>query len=226
MYNDILNRIAGAKPPASKWEQDRKGKFTASRIGELMTMDRSGKEFGKTALGYINEVLIDRLQLAQRFEPYQSKDMQFGTDNEPVAAGLLAEMYGEDFIYLGKTFYPHLHYPEFAGASPDFMVGDKIVGEIKVPSIPNFLATLELETAEDLLKFNKDYYYQVQFQIACTNAGKGLIVFFCPEMLETAYKDRALKIIEIPKCEQVICKIEGNLHAAIELLCEGLQKFG
>jgi len=211
---------------ADQWLDDRQGKFTASRIAELCTKDRSGKGLGKTALSYIYEVLCERLGDVE--ENFVTKEMQYGIDNEPIAAELLSNLYA-GFRYLGQYFfkYPNPELKDYAGASPDFMIGNDICGEIKVPyASRKFLEYLQLETQADLLKYNKDYYYQVQMQIACTGAKMGLFVVYNPKWLVGDLRERCLKTIEIQQDKEVIAEIETAIMQAKEILDNIAKKQG
>lgn len=198
-----------------QWLNDRQGKFTASRIAELCTKDRSGKAMGKTAISYIYEVLCERLGDVE--ENVVTKEMQYGIDNEPIAAEMLSNLYA-DFRYLGQYFfkYPKSDLSDFAGASPDFMLGNDVCGEIKVPyTSRKFLEYLQLETQYDLLKYNKDYYYQVQMQIACTGAKSALLVVYNPKWLIGDLQSKKLKQMQILPDNEVIAEIENAIRQGV-----------
>jgi hypothetical protein len=151
---------------------------------------------------------------------FTTKEMQYGIDNEPIAAELLSNIYS-NFRYLGQYFfkYPKYEFQDYAGASPDFMIGNEICGEIKVPyTSRKFLEYLQLETQQDLLKYNKDYYYQVQMQIACTGAKSALFVVYNPKWLTGDLQAKRLKQMKIMPDTKVIAEIENAITLGIEQL--------
>lgn len=80
-----------------------------------------------------------------------------------------------------------------------------------------YLGTTMLEGVK---KHYKDYYYQVQMQMMCVCVEKGMIVFFCPEMIGTKMQDKALHIIEIERDEEVWQDIINCIRVGIEWLID------
>jgi hypothetical protein len=66
-----------------------------------------------------------------------------------------------------------------------------------------------------VLSAAKDYYYQVQMQIACTGAKEGLLMFFNPRFLGTFNEHRAIHPILIPRDEEVIEDIRISIMGGI-----------
>jgi hypothetical protein len=206
---------------APTWMQQRMGRFTASRISELCTKDRSGKEFGKTAYSYIYEVFGQLLGDLE--DNIQTKEMLHGLEYEPVAAELLAKKYGKRFKYLSTVFYkmPPKALNEWGGASPDFMVGKAIVGDIKIPyTTRKFIEYLALNNGMDLLAYSKPYYYQLQMQMACTGAKKGVLAVFNPKFMGTANNRKCFKFIDVARDEIVINEIKTAIKNAIDIISQ------
>lgn len=158
--------------------------------------------------------------LGDKAERYISKEMQYGIDNEGLAAHLLSLRF-KRLQYLGKKFFLHKKYKSWAGASPDFMVGKSISGEIKTAyTTRKYLEYLELNTGADLLAYDKKYYYQVQMQMACTGAKKAYFVAFNPKWVDTEKHKKCLHLIEIEKDEKVIAEIDACLILAIEAISQ------
>jgi hypothetical protein len=203
----------------NQWLEKRKGKFTASRISELCTRDKTGKKMGVTALNYILEKKLERMGIQSRYDDFQSRDMTFGLENEPVAAAMLSDRY-EGFQYISDSFYTLPFYNDYAGASPDFLIKGEIVGDIKIPTQINFLKATQVKDAAGVKKHYKEYYYQIQMQMMCTCVNKGLLAFFCPEMIGTRYQNNALHCIEIPRDEAVWQEILDCIKAGIGLIMD------
>lgn len=200
-----------------QWLNDRQGKFTASRIAELCTKERSGKGMGKTAISYIYEVLCERLGDIE--DNIVTREMQYGIENEPIAISILSKRYA-DLRHLGQFFFkhPHKELSEHAGASPDFMIGNEICGEIKVAyTSRKFIEYMQLNTQADLLKYNKAYYYQVQMQIVCTGATQALFVAYNPKWLADM-QDKCLKFLPINRDEAVIQEIESAVREGMSVI--------
>ncbi len=204
----------------NEWLYNREGKFTASRIAELCTKDRSGKEMGKTAISYVYQVLAE--QMGDIEDHFETKEMEHGKMYESMGVEFFAKQFPKykNMLYLAQVFFPHKNkaLKDWAGASPDFMVGKTIVGEIKVPyTTKKYMEYLALDTGADLLRYNKDYYYQVQMQIACTGAKKAVFVVFNPKWL-TSQPNKCLKVIEIEKDTAVIAEIETAIVKGKEMI--------
>lgn len=113
--------------------QSRCGKATASKFKDVM--------MAKTTAGYKNyqaEIVAERLT-GKPTESYTSKDMQWGIDNEPKARETYEEINGLE-VEVPKLVIDH---PTLmAGASPDGLVGEKGLIEIKCPTSANHIQTI------------------------------------------------------------------------------------
>lgn len=190
----------------NQWEKARVGKFTASRIVDLCTTDRKGEGMGKTALAYIHEVLAERLGDVE--ENYPTKEMQYGKDNEAAAAAILSEKY-KGFQYFSDVFFPMPENESIAGASPDFLIEGKIVGDIKIPyTTRKYIDFIQhLYSPEKLKAYAKGYYYQLQMQMICTNTNAAMIVVFNPKFIGTENEEIAMRSLMIPKDTEVVEEI-------------------
>jgi predicted phage-related endonuclease len=85
--------------------------------------------------------------------------MQRGTDLEPIARMTYELNTGNEV-----TEAEFIVHPEYSamGASPDGFVGDDGLIEIKCPNTAKHLACIQSDS------YNKQYYPQMQFQMACT----------------------------------------------------------
>lgn len=136
-----------------EWLAERAGKVTASALSNVM--------MAKTAAGYQNymaQLICERLT-GQPVETFNSAAMQHGTDTEPQARAFYEMETGLDVSEVG--FIPH---PTLAnsGASPDGLVGDLGLVEIKCPQPAKHIKNLMGGTID------KAYALQVQWQMECT----------------------------------------------------------
>lgn len=136
-----------------EWFAARAGKVTASRVGDVM--------MAKTTAGYQNyrSQLVCELLTGRPTETHASAAMQHGTDTEPQARAMYTLTTGNMVQEVG--FIPH---PQIsgAGASPDGLVGDQGLVEIKCPQPTEHIRTLTGGAIK------KGYLLQMQWQMACT----------------------------------------------------------
>ena len=87
MFDELLEQRT------DEWFNQRLGKFTASRFGDLMTNSRKKDEvLGATAVSYIYEKAAEKLT-GQRNE-FTSTAMEWGTENEPICKAYYEELKG------------------------------------------------------------------------------------------------------------------------------------
>ena len=142
------------------WLQARLGKATSSCFGKIMTKARSGGGMSQTALTYMTQLIGERLS-GRPSDELSTKEVRWGNEHEPPARGLYSWACGE---HGHKTqlvgFVDHPTLPN-VGGSPDFLVDDNGLGEIKCPyKGTNHIKFIEMGTLTE--KVNKDYYWQCQ----------------------------------------------------------------
>lgn len=213
-----------------EWYRARLGNFTGSKIGDLMS---SGKKkdamFGKTAMSYIYEVASERdllsayLEDDYLFEIYQNlvsvntKYMEYGHENEELAAETYAEVNGCVLELCESVTHPSI--PHFS-ASPDRIAvwndGAKInrkIVEIKCPMPKTFmLYKNEVNDGQSLLEVEPKYFYQVQAEMACTGLSSADFVVFCP------FLKHNIHIVEIQRDDDVIYRMSERINMANELI--------
>lgn len=149
----------GSNQRSDEWIEQRLGKFTASETHKLMGIKRLG-ETGKT---YAFEKAIEHL-FGQVEERYISYDMQNGIDLEPLAFKKFAELKALQFLEVESCGF--FEEGKETGASPDGLVSDDAVLEIKCPKANTFFK-LVLSNEVD-----KKYFYQMQKQMKSTGRSK------------------------------------------------------
>ena len=138
------------------WFNIRIGKVTASRVADVLAKTKTG--YSTTRDNYMAQLVCERLT-GQKGESFTNAAMQHGTETEPLARAAYEARY--DVLVDEVGFVPH---PSIimAGASPDGLVKDDGLIEIKCPNTATHIETLLSESVP-----NK-YYTQMQFQVACT----------------------------------------------------------
>ena len=193
---------------SDEWFEARKGRFTASEIHKLLGV----KGLGLTGESYIFEKAIEDVYGLDEDDNFTSFDMQRGVTLEPLAFRKFKENKELEFLEVNEaTFFP---YGEHAGASPDGLVDNDAILEIKCPRSTKFFNLV----AKGIDAIDKEYYYQMQMQIMCTNSIKAYffnyIIFNGQEMWHE---------IEIQRDEKVIDLIKSRIEEAIVLKKEFMQ---
>ncbi len=138
------------------WFEARIGKVTASRVADVIAKTKTG--YSATRDNYMAQLVCERLT-GQKGETFTNAAMQHGTETEPLAR--LSYEVAQNVLVDEVGFVPHPSI-EMAGASPDGLVNDDGLIEIKCPNTATHIETLLSQTVPG--KYNT----QMQFQMACT----------------------------------------------------------
>ena len=140
----------------AEWHAERLGKVTASRMADVCARTKTG--WGASRKNYMAELVAERLT-GTRAEGFTNAAMQWGTDQEPEAR--VAYEFYRDATVVEVGFVPH---PSIAdtGASPDGLVGEDGLVEIKCPNTATHIETLLGGTVPE------KYVLQMQWQLNCT----------------------------------------------------------
>jgi putative phage-type endonuclease len=152
-----------------EWREIRCGKITASRIADIMARTKSGPSASRK--NYVAELAIERLTGVPT-ESFTSREMQWGTDNEPAARTLYELTQGVTVAEIGFVSHPSM---PFAGCSPDGLVDPGGV-EIKCPNSATHIETLRTR------KVPSRYMYQIQWTLDCTKQDWWDFVSYDPRM--------------------------------------------
>lgn len=139
-----------------EWFAARVGKVTASRIADVTAKTKTG--WGAGRKNYMAELVAERLT-GNRNEGFTNAAMQWGTDTEPDAVAAYEFYQCVTVEPVGFVDHPNI---EMTGASPDGLVGDDGLIEIKCPNTATHLDTILTG------KIDGKYIKQMQWQMACT----------------------------------------------------------
>lgn len=156
-----------------EWFDIRRGKVTASRVPDVVARTKTG--WGASRVNYMAELIAERLT-GETAQAYSNAAMQWGNDTEPQARAAYEFRHDCDVIPVG--FVPHPIIAE-TGASPDGLVGDAGLIEIKCPNTATHIDTLMGQAAPS------KYIIQMQWQMACTGRHWCDFVSFDPRMPES-----------------------------------------
>ena len=139
------------------WFAARLGKVTASRVADVIAKTKTG--YSASRANYMAELIAERLSGA-RSEGFTNAAMQWGTDKEPDARAAYCFMRDVDVAEVGFIDHPTI---AMTGASPDGLVGEDGMLEIKCPNTATHLETLLGGVVP------AKYFSQMQWQMACAD---------------------------------------------------------
>lgn len=176
-----------------EWAAMRVGKCTASRIADAVAKTKTG--WGASRANYCAELIAERLtgQPAARFV---SGPMQWGTECEPQAKAAYRFYTGQSIDAVAFIDHPTI---AMSGASPDGLVGDSGLIEVKCPNTGTHIATLLGAPIDPA------YLIQMQWQMACTGRTWCDWVSFDPRMPE----DMSLHIERVERDAKRIAELEA-----------------
>lgn len=155
-----------------EWFQQRCGKVTASRVADILAKTKTG--YSASRQNYAAQLVAERLT-GTPAESFTNSAMQWGTDTEPAARAAYETATGHFVTEVGFIPHPDI---EFAGASPDGLVGDDGLVEIKCPNTATHIDYLLNR------KIPSKYEAQMAWQIICTGRQWCDWVSFDPRMPE------------------------------------------
>lgn len=191
------------KQRSEDWFKMREGRFTASQISRLLGKETL-KATQKSIKAYAHEKAVESIFGREPELEYLPKDMQRGVDLEPMAFEKFAEISERDYFTTTKEcgFFP---YNDNAGASPDGLVGDTSILEIKCPQRAKFFKYVIHGANEIDLK----YMAQMQMQMLCTDTS------LCYFMNYIIHEGREMwHIIEVARDEDMIEVIKNRIDLA------------
>jgi putative phage-type endonuclease len=136
-----------------EWFAQRLGKLTASRMADAsMKKETAGRR------NYLAQLVAERLT-GEAGESFSNAAMQWGTDNEPLARAEYEILRGIDVEQIAFVDHPAI---EWCGASPDGLVEDRGLVEIKCPNTATHIDYMLGQ------KPPAKYVPQMLLQLACT----------------------------------------------------------
>jgi putative phage-type endonuclease len=141
---------------SAEWKAIRCGKVTASRVADVITRTKTG--YGASRANYAAELVAERLT-GVVIEGYTNAAMQHGTMTEPEARVAYEFRTDQSVVEVGFIEHPNL---AMCGASPDGLVGEDGLIEIKCPNTATHIDTLLSG------KIPGKYETQMLWQMACS----------------------------------------------------------
>lgn len=178
-----------------EWFAMRCGKATASCIYKIMARTKTG--YGADRANYSAQLVTERLT-GTVADSFTNGAMQWGTDTEPMAR----DAYSENALCVVEEvgFLPHPSIA-MAGASPDGLIADDGMVEIKCPNSATHIATL---TGAPI---DRKYIYQMQWQMACAGRQWCDFASFDPRLP----LPMQLHVRRVPRDDALIAEIEAEV---------------
>jgi putative phage-type endonuclease len=184
-----------------EWQALRVGKLTASRVADMLATVKTGESMSRKNLRA--DLIAERLT-GNKTDSYSNSAMNWGVETEPQAR-VAYEVFSYNFVDQ-VAFVDHLTIANF-GCSPDGLVGDDGLIEIKCPNTSTHLEYIETR------KPPSKYMTQMMSQMAVTGRQWCDFVSFDPRLPDGL----KLLVIRIERDDAVIAKIEVE---AIKFLAE------
>jgi len=190
-----------------EWFGARLGKVTASKLNDMLAKTKSG--YSTSRQNYLIQLVSERLT-GQRSESYINSAMQHGIDTEDEARNAYIFKYA-NVTEEGFVDHPNI---QMSGASPDGLVGDDGLIEIKCP-----LATTHTQTLMSGEVPTK-YINQMMWQMACTGRQWVDFVSYCPSFPENL----KLFVKRIERDDKLIQELEDEVKKFLEEVDQNVNK--
>lgn len=180
-----------------EWHAARCGKATASRIADIIAKTRNG--WGAQRANYAAELVAERLSGVQG-EGFCNAAMRHGTETEPQARAAYSFRMDVDVVEVGFVVHPSI---PMSGASPDGLVGDDGLVEIKCPNTATHIDTMLRQRVPE------KYVTQILWQLACTGRQWCDYVSYDPRLPETM----RLFVQRVERDDEAIQQLEADVSA-------------
>ncbi len=200
-----------AEQLTGEWFAQRVGKVTASKLWAVQSMAKKDGRPLQAREDYFAELVAERLT-GETYEHYVNDAMRWGVEQEQGARIAYEFTQDVDVELAGFVEHPTI---SASGASPDGLVGDDGLVEIKCPNTSTHIKTLLGG------QIDKKYIVQMQWQMACTDRAWCDYVSYDPRLPEQyrMYVQRVERDDEyIKTAEAAVVAFLDEITATIEAL--------
>jgi len=190
------------------WKLLRLGKVSASRMADLLAKTKSGASASRAK--YMAQLLCERMT-GQPTEFFTTAAMQRGTEIEPVAR---AAYEAENLTSVEQVAWVEHPTIPFSGCSPDGLVGEHGLIEIKCKEIHNHLDSILND------KIDPDHQAQMMWQMCCT--GRKWCDYVCFD--DRAPEGLQLFVKRLHRDEEKIKQMEDEVRTFLKDLENMIQK--
>lgn len=199
-----MTNIIDCDQGSEAWFAARLGKVSASRVADVVAKTKTG--WGASRANYAADLIAERLT-GVKAESYSNAAMQWGTDNEPAARKAYEFMAGNGVMTVGIVLHPSI---SMSCASPDGLVGDDGLVEIKCPNTATHLETLLGAPVAD------KYVKQMNWQMACAGRAWCDFVSFDPRLPG----EMSLHITRIARDDALIKSLEADVSVFLSEIAD------
>ena len=183
---------------SEEWFKARMGKITASKLSDLMRKTKFGESTYKSKLRM--ELAIERITGKSAGDNFMNQAMKNGVEREPDARKLFEAITGKEVAECGSFDHPEI---VNTSASPDGIIrGENSVLELKCPTHVTHCRNILSD------KMPKNYEYQVQWQIACTESEYAYFASYHPDFP----KELRLKWVKVLRDNIMILELEDAVR--------------
>jgi putative phage-type endonuclease len=180
---------------SAEWFAARLGKATASRVADIIARTKTG--WGASRANYAAQLVAERLT-GQPAETFTNAAMQHGTLTEPEARRAYSFRQDVDVMEVGFVDHPTI---DMSGASPDGLIGEDGLLELKCPNTGTHIATLLGQSVPS------KYITQIQWQLACTGRAWCDFASYDPRLPESM----RLFVQRIERDDAAIAELEAQV---------------
>lgn len=186
------------KQGTDEWRKARLGLATASRIADVIAKGKGGQSSASRA-NYLAELVAERLT-GESAEHFHNRITDRGNEVEPQARAAYAFLYNAEVKEVGFVMHPRILQ---SGGSPDGLVGDDGLIQIKCPNTATYIDAFLYESIPG------KYLTQMQWEMACTGRQWCDFVCFDPRMPA----DMQLFVKRVARDERMITSLEVDVRA-------------
>jgi putative phage-type endonuclease len=202
-------RVVDCEQGTDEWRMARLGKVGASGVADATARTKSG--WGASRANLAARLVAERLT-GVLSDGFTNDAMRWGTEKEPEARQVYQFVHGVEVKQVGLVLHPSI---DMTVASPDGLVGDDGLVEIKCPQTATHIETLLCGEADSR------YIKQMQWQMACTGRRWVDWVSYDPRMpgemqlfVRRVHRDPAM----IAELEKQVSEFLGEVADTVERL--------
>lgn len=206
--------MACAEQQTTEWFKARIGCLTASRAAAVLKRGRDGKPL-KAYYELLDEIVTERLT-GSAVEHFCNDAMIWGIEHEDEARSRYENVTGNLVTEVGLVMHPTI---QFLGASPDGLVGDDGLVEIKCPSMLTHLRRIRCKEVPD------EYKPQMLIQLLCTGRKWVDYVDYDPrfpqenlQFFTVRYEPTEAELQDAAdKCKGFLIEVESTIQTIMEM---------
>jgi len=198
-----------------EWRAARAGSLGASQVQQALSRIKSG--WGADRANVMAQLVVERLT-GLPTDSFTNAAMQWGNDKEPEARAAYSFIMDVDVAQVGLVLHPTI---PGTHASPDGLVGERGLLEIKCPNSATHIETLSGGAVPG------KYVTQMQWQMACTEREWCDFVSFDPRLPA----EMQLFVRRVERDDALIASLEADVRdflaevdAKIEALKSAVQQ--